>query len=136
LVLGSNIGVAAPDHLGRPDLDEAIRRLRAYSEAGADCLYAPGVRSREAITAIVSAVAPKPANVLMGAPSELTVADITALGARRVSVGGALARAAWGGFLRAARALAETGRFDVFADAAPYSDINSFLRDDFAKRQG
>jgi 2-methylisocitrate lyase-like PEP mutase family enzyme len=121
--------------VGRPDLDATIRRLKAYAEAGADCVYAPGVRSREAIAAIVQAVAPKPVNVLMGAPSDLTVADLTALGARRVSVGGGLARAAWGGFTRAARALAETGRFDAFADAAPHGELNQFFLDDLAKRQ-
>lgn len=121
--------------VGRPDLDATLRRLKAYAEAGADCLYAPGVRSREAIAAIVQAVAPKPVNVLMGAPSDLTVADLTALGARRVSVGSALARAAWGGFLRAARALAETGRFDAFADAAPHAELNVFFCDDLGKRQ-
>ncbi|HZF55388.1 MAG TPA: isocitrate lyase/phosphoenolpyruvate mutase family protein [Polyangiaceae bacterium] len=121
--------------VGRPDLDATIRRLKAYAEAGADCVYAPGVRSREAIAAIVQAVAPKPVNVLMGAPSDLTVADLTALGARRVSVGGGLARAAWGGFTRTARALAETGRFDAFADAAPHGELNHFFLDDLAKRQ-
>jgi 2-methylisocitrate lyase-like PEP mutase family enzyme len=119
--------------VGRPDLDETIRRLKAYAEAGADCVYAPGIRAREAIAAVIQAVAPTPVNVLMGSPSELTLADLTALGARRVSVGGALARAAWGGFIRASRALAETGRFDAFADAAPHTEINLFFRDDLAK---
>ena len=103
---------------GRPDLDDTIARLRAYAEAGADCLYAPGIRTREQIAAVVAAVAPKPVNLLVGGASELTLADIAALGVRRVSVGGALARAAWGGFMRAAQALAEQGRFDGFADAA------------------
>jgi 2-methylisocitrate lyase-like PEP mutase family enzyme len=120
--------------VGRPDLDATIRRLKAYAEAGADCLYAPGIRAREPIAAVIKAVAPKPANVLMGAPSELTVAELTALGARRVSVGGALARAAWGGFIRAARALAETGRFDAFAEAAPHAELNLFFGDDLLKR--
>jgi 2-methylisocitrate lyase-like PEP mutase family enzyme len=71
----------------------------------------------------------------MGAPSELTVSDLEALGARRISVGGSLARAAWGGFLRAARGIAETGRFDGFADAAPYGELNAFFRDDLARRE-
>lgn len=79
---------------GRPDLEDTIRRLRAYSEAGADCLYAPGLRTREQIAAVVQAVAPKPLNVLIGSASELTVSDLTALGVRRISVGGALARMA------------------------------------------
>jgi 2-methylisocitrate lyase-like PEP mutase family enzyme len=115
---------------GRPDLDEAIARLRAYSSAGADCLYAPGLRTREQIAAVVAAVAPKPVNVLIGWPSELTVADIAALGVRRISVGGALARAAWGGFMRAARTLAEQGSFAGFQDAAPGAELNAL----FARR--
>src|SRR5512134_1682166 len=102
--------------VGRPDLDETILRLKAYSDAGADCRYAPGIRTREQIAAVVAAVAPKPVNLLVGSTSELTVQAIAALGVRRVSVGGALARAAWGGFMRAARMLAEQGRFDGFAD--------------------
>ena len=112
----------------RPDLDDAIARLRAYAEAGADCLYAPGIKTREQIAAVVAAVAPKPVNLLVGATSELTMADITALGVRRVSVGGGMARAAWGGFIRAARTLAEEGRFDGFADATPGTELNAFFR--------
>ena len=112
---------------GRPDLDDTIARLKAYSEAGADCLYAPGIRTPEHILAVVSAVAPKPFNLLIGWPSELTVADAAALGVRRISVGGALSRAAWGGFLRAARAMRE-GRFDAFADAAPGAELNAAFR--------
>src|SRR5437660_2419888 len=102
--------------VGRPDLDETIGRLKAYSAAGADCLYAPGIRSRELIEAVIKAVAPKPVNVLMPAALGLTVADLTALGARRISVGGTLARVAWGAFMRAAQAIAREGRFDAFAD--------------------
>lgn len=113
--------------VGRPDLDEAIARLRAYANAGADCLYAPGLRTREQIAAVVAAVAPKPVNVLVGWPSELSVTDIVALGARRISVGGALARAAWGGFMRAAKALAEEGSFVGFADAAPGAELNALF---------
>jgi methylisocitrate lyase len=86
---------------GRPDLAETIRRLTAYAEAGADCLYAPGIRSRDDIAAVVRAVTPKPVNVLVTA-DWTTVADLAALGVRRISVGGALARAAWGGFMAAA----------------------------------
>jgi 2-methylisocitrate lyase-like PEP mutase family enzyme len=112
----------------RPDLDEAIRRLQAYSAAGADCLYAPGLSTREQIAAVIKAVAPKPVNVLMGTPSEITVKDIEALGGRRISVGGALARAAWGGFMRAAKQIAEAGSFKGFADAAPGAEINKALK--------
>ena len=103
---------------GRPDLDETIRRLKAYAAAGADCLYAPGIATREQIGAVVKAVAPKPVNVLMGGPSDLTVEDIAELGGRRISVGGALARAAWGGFMRAAKLIADAGSFKGFAGTA------------------
>ena len=113
--------------VGRPDLGETIERLQAYANAGADCLYAPGVRTREQIAALVEAVAPKPFNLLVGWPSDLTVADIATLGVRRISVGGAMARAAWGGFLRAARQLAEHGRFDGFADAASGQELHAFF---------
>jgi 2-methylisocitrate lyase-like PEP mutase family enzyme len=119
---------------GRPDMDETLRRLRAFAEAGADCLYAPGIRTREEIETVVKAVAPKPVNVLIGWPSDLTVKHIAALGARRISVGGSLARAAWGGFIRAARQLADGGCFGGFADAAPAADLNTLFREDRAKR--
>ncbi|HQR20913.1 MAG TPA: isocitrate lyase/phosphoenolpyruvate mutase family protein [Burkholderiaceae bacterium] len=112
---------------GRPDLDETIARLKAYASAGADCLYAPGIRTVEQIRAIVDAVAPKPVNVLIGWASELTVRDLAALGVRRISVGGALARTAWSGFMRAARLLAEQGAFDGFKDAAPSAELNSLF---------
>ncbi|MBO9520236.1 MAG: isocitrate lyase/phosphoenolpyruvate mutase family protein [Nocardioidaceae bacterium] len=111
---------------GRPDLDETIRRLRAYADAGADCLYAPGISGREQISAVVEAVAPKPVNVLVGGPSDLSVADLAALGVRRISVGGALARAAWAGFEQAARTLAD-GSFAGFEGAASGADLNSFF---------
>jgi 2-methylisocitrate lyase-like PEP mutase family enzyme len=114
--------------VGRPDLKETIARLQAYAAAGADVLYAPGIRTREQIAAVVQAAAPKPVNLLVGAPGELTVADIAALGVRRISVGGALARAAWGAFLRAARRLADEGRFDGFVDAAPGAELNALFR--------
>lgn len=122
--------------VGRPDLDEAMARLKAYAAAGADVLYAPGLRTRQQIEAVVAAVRPKPVNVLMTAPIGFTVTDLGDLGVRRVSVGSALARAAWGAFLRAARELAEEGRFDEFADAEPFGDLNTFFRDDFARRGG
>jgi 2-methylisocitrate lyase-like PEP mutase family enzyme len=113
--------------VGRPDLAETIARLQAYANAGADCLYAPGVTTREQIVALVEAVAPKPLNLLVGSASELTVADIAALGVRRISVGGALARSAWGGFMRSAQLLAQQGRFDGFADAASGKDLNALF---------
>jgi len=121
--------------VGRSDLDETIARLKAYADIGADCLYAPGLRSREQIAAVVAAVAPKPVNVLIGWASEWTVAEIAALGVRRISVGGALARAAWGGFLRAARTLAEQGRFDGLSGAATYDELNPFFVDDLRLRE-
>lgn len=120
--------------VGRPDLDETIRRLQAYSAAGADCLYAPGLRTPELIAAVVKAAAPKPVNVLMPGALGLTVADLAALGARRISVGGTLARVAWGAFIRAAKAIAGDGRFDAFKDAVPHAEINGFLRDDMTAR--
>jgi 2-methylisocitrate lyase-like PEP mutase family enzyme len=123
------VGRAEGFLVGRPDLDETIRRLKAYSDAGADCLYAPGIRTPDQIRAVVAAVAPKPFNLLVGSTSELTMQAIAALGVRRVSVGGALARAAWGGLMRAARMLAEQGRFDGFADAASGRELNSLFRE-------
>jgi 2-methylisocitrate lyase-like PEP mutase family enzyme len=99
---------------GRPDLGETIRRLVAYAEAGAECLYAPGIRAREEVRAIVEAVAPRPVNVLVHGDFT-TVAEMAAAGVRRISVGGALARAAWTGFLEAAREIAERGTFSSLA---------------------
>ena len=113
---------------GRPDLADTIARLRAYAEAGADCLYAPGIKTREDIAAVVAAVAPKPVNLLVGSTSDLTLRDIAALDVRRVSVGGALARSAWGGFMRAAQSLAELGVFDGFAGAASGAELNVLFR--------
>lgn len=112
---------------GVADMGETIRRLKAYSAAGADCLYAPAVRTREEIKAVVDAAAPKPVNVLIGWPSDLTVADLAALGVRRVSVGTALARAAWGGLMNAAREIAEAGSFKGLAAGAPGGDIAKAL---------
>jgi 2-methylisocitrate lyase-like PEP mutase family enzyme len=120
--------------VGRPDLEETIGRLNAYARAGADCLYAPGIRTRDQIAAVVAGVAPKPVNLLVGSASELTLEEIAALGVRRVSVGGALARSAWGGFMRAARLIAEQGRFDGFADAASGRELNSLFADDLRRQ--
>jgi len=122
------VGRAENFIVGRPDLSDTLARLRAYAEAGADCLYAPGIRTREQIAAIVAAVAPKPVNLLIGFASEFTVQDVAAMGVRRISVGGALARSAWGGFLRTARGIAEHGRFDGFADAASGNDLDAFFK--------
>jgi len=122
------VGRAENFFADRPDLEDTIRRLRAYAEAGADCLYAPGIRTRAQIEAVVQAVAPKPVNLLIGWASEWTLDDVAAMGVRRVSVGGALARAAWAGFLTAARALADGGRFDGLAGATPGDELNAFFR--------
>lgn len=121
------IGRAECFLVGHPDpLSESLKRLKAYAAAGADCLYAPGAGKPEEIRAIVDAVAPKPINVLVGHPASYTLADLAKLGVRRVSVGGALAGAAWGGFLRAARDLAE-GRFDGFADNVSHAELNAMF---------
>ena len=119
--------------VGRPDLDEVVRRLTAYAEAGADCLYAPGLRDRDAIRTVVQAVAPKPVNVLV-ASAGMTVAELAAVGARRISVGGALARTAWGAFMRTATGIAEQGSFAGFADAVPFAELNGLLAADFRER--
>ena len=123
------VGRAENFFVGRPDLGDAIRRLQAYAEAGADCLYAPGITTREQIAAVVEAVAPKPVNLLVGSATELTLRDIEALGVRRVSVGGALARVAWGGFMRAAQMIAADGSFDGFAGAAAGAELNKLMRE-------
>jgi 2-methylisocitrate lyase-like PEP mutase family enzyme len=121
--------------VGHPDpLRESLRRLQAYAEAGADVLYAPGPTKREDIQAIVKAVEPKPVNILMGSETGLRVADLAAMGVRRISVGSSLSRAAWTGFIRAASAIAREGSFAGFADIEPYRDLNEFFRDDLKKR--
>ncbi len=108
---------------GRPDLAETIRRLQAYADAGADCLFAPGVKSASDIGAIVRAVAPKPVNVVVGSDFT-TVEQLAALGVRRISVGGSLARAALTGFLAAAREIAEQGTFGALGRTIPGVEIN------------
>lgn len=112
---------------GRTDLDEIVTRLQAYARAGADCLYAPGINDPVRVRVLVDAIAPLPLNVLVGSAAPVTVDELAALGVRRISVGGALARAAWGGFLRAATRLAE-GSFTGFADAASGAELNSRFR--------
>jgi methylisocitrate lyase len=96
--------------VGQTDLNMVIDRLCAYADVGADCLYAPGIKTREQISAVVKAVSPKPVNLLIGA-SGLSVGEAADLGVRRISVGGSLARTAWAGFMRAAREIAEQGTF-------------------------
>lgn len=110
--------------VGRPDLEETIRRLRAFSEAGADCLYAPRIESAEQVSAVVAAVAPKPVNLLINAPF-ITVSKAADLGVRRISVGGTLARTAWQGFLNAAREIASEGSFSCFEDLP---NVDAMLR--------
>jgi 2-methylisocitrate lyase-like PEP mutase family enzyme len=122
--------------VGHPSpLRESIRRLTAYAEAGADCLYAPGLRTSEEVAAVVKAVAPKPVNVLAGGTA-FTVARLRELGVRRISVGAALSRTAWGAFLRAAGEIAEKGSFDGFAAAEPFSRLNAFFIEDGKRRSG
>lgn len=107
----------------------ALERLVAYADAGADCLYAPGVRDPGEIAAIVRAVSPKAVNVLMSAPSPvLTVSRLADLGVRRISVGSALARVAWGAFIHAARSISETGSFDALGGAVPFAELNGIFR--------
>lgn len=113
--------------VGRPDLRETIRRLTAYAEAGADCLYAPGIRARSDVVEVVKAVAPKPVNMLV-AGDFTTVAEMAEAGVRRISVGGALARAAWAGFFAAAREISEQGTFTNLGRAMPFDQINGMFK--------
>lgn len=111
---------------GKPDLGFVIERLQAYSDAGSDCLYAPGLKSKEDIAAVVKAVAPKPFNLLIGSPG-LSVAEAADLGVRRISVGGALARTAWAGFLRSAKEIAEQGSFAGLGTGHPGGELNKMF---------
>jgi methylisocitrate lyase len=113
--------------VGHPDARRvALDRLVAFADAGADCLFAPGVRDPAAIAEIVKAVGPKPVNVLVSKPSpDLSLSRLTDLGVRRISVGSALARVAWGGFMRAARSILETGSFDALEGAVPFADLDA-----------
>ena len=112
---------------GRPDLDDAIKRLKAFSEAGADCLYAPGIRTREQIVAVVKAVAPKPVNFLNPTALGFTVKDIADMGVRRISVGGTLARVAMNAFIKSATEIAKQGKFDSFAGIISNAELNKFF---------
>jgi 2-methylisocitrate lyase-like PEP mutase family enzyme len=121
------VGRAENFIVGRPDLEDAIRRLRAYADAGADCLYAPGIKTKEQISAILKAVHPKPVNLLIGA-SGLSLAEAADLGVRRISVGGSLARTAWAGFMRAAREMAEKGTFSELGSGYPGAELNKMFK--------
>jgi 2-methylisocitrate lyase-like PEP mutase family enzyme len=115
---------------GVPDLDDVIRRLRAFREAGADCFYAPGIKTREQIEAVVKAVSPKPVNFLNGGAFGFTVDDLAGMGVRRISVGGSLARVATHAFIRVATEIAREGKFDGFAGLISNADLNKFFNDD------
>jgi 2-methylisocitrate lyase-like PEP mutase family enzyme len=121
------VGRAEGFLVGKENIDQVIKRLVAYSEAGADCLYAPGFKQRDHIKAIVECVAPKPSNILIGGAIGLTMRDAAELGARRVSVGGAFARAAWGGFIRSSKELIEKGTFGELANAASYAELQKLF---------
>ena len=118
---------------GVPDLDDVIRRLRAYKDAGADCFYAPGIKTREQIEAVVKAVAPKPVNFLNSGAFGFTVSDLAAMGVRRISVGGSLARVAMHAFVRVATEIARDGKFDGFAGLIGNPELNQFFSADRKK---
>ncbi len=122
------VGRAENFFVGVPDLEDTLQRLHAYAAAGADVLYAPGITTREQITAVVAAAGPKPVNLLVGGPTPLTLQDIAALGVRRVSLGGALARAAWGGLMQATDPILRDGRFDGLQQAAAGAALNDLFR--------
>ncbi len=115
---------------GVPDLDDAIRRLKSYAAAGADCLYAPGIKTRAEIEAVVKAVAPKPVNFLNSGAFGFTVGDLAGMGVRRISVGGSLARVAMHAFVKSATAIAKDGTFDSFANLVSNPELNKFFSKD------
>jgi 2-methylisocitrate lyase-like PEP mutase family enzyme len=119
---------------GRPDLDETVKRLKAYSDAGADCLYAPGIKTREQIEVVVKAVAPKPINFLMATATDYTLDDLAKLGVRRISLGGTLARVAWTAVVKAARQIADEGKFTLLAGTMPNAELNKIFAEDRKKR--
>jgi 2-methylisocitrate lyase-like PEP mutase family enzyme len=114
---------------GRPDMDETIRRLKAFADAGADCLYAPGIKTREQIETVVKALAHKPINLLTSFAGGFTVNDIAGMGVRRISVGGTLARVAMNAFIKSASAIAQDGSFDSFAGGISNAELNKFFND-------
>jgi 2-methylisocitrate lyase-like PEP mutase family enzyme len=115
---------------GAPDLDETVRRLKAFADAGADCLYAPGIKTREQIAAVVKAVAPKAVNFLMSTTTNFSRQDLEDLGVRRISTGGTLSRTAWTAFIKSAREMAEQGRFESFNGTVGNAELNAFFRKD------
>jgi 2-methylisocitrate lyase-like PEP mutase family enzyme len=118
---------------GRPDIDETIRRLKAFAEAGADCLYSPGIKTREHIEATVKAVGGKAINFLNSSAFGFTVSDLAGMGVRRISVGGTLSRVAMDAFIKSARAIATEGRFDSFAGVVGNAELNKFFGEDRKK---
>ncbi|KAG1400448.1 hypothetical protein G6F59_013168 [Rhizopus arrhizus] len=122
------VGRAENFFVGVPDLQDTLQRLRAYAEAGADVLYAPGISTREQISAVVAAAGSKPVNLLVGGPTPMRLRDIAALGVRRVSLGGALARAAWGGLMQAPQPIVQDGCFDGLQQAASGAALNALFR--------
>jgi len=120
--------------VGHGDLDEVVARLQAYAGAGADVLYAPKLRTREEIARVIAAVAPKPVNFLNSVDFGFSVADLAAMGVRRISVGGTLARVAWTAFSRAAREIAEQGTFSTFAGSIANAELNAFFAQDRTKQ--
>ena len=115
---------------GQPDLDDTIKRLKAFADAGADCLYAPGIKTREQIEAVVKAVAPKPVNFLNSGAFGFSVKDLAGMGVRRISVGGTLARVAMHAFITSAREIAKDGTFNSFSGIMPNAELNTFFSDD------
>jgi 2-methylisocitrate lyase-like PEP mutase family enzyme len=128
------VGRAEGFLVGRPDLDDVVRRLKAYADAGADVLYAPLIKTREQIETVVTAVAPKPVNFLNSANFGFSVDDLTAMGVRRISVGGSLARVAWTAFTRSAKEIAAHGTFKSFDGTMSNAELNAFFADDQNKR--
>lgn len=120
---------------GRPDMEETLRRVRAFKDAGADCIYTPGIKTREQIEAVVKAAAPKAVNFLNSGAFGFTVSDLAAMGVRRISVGGSLARVAMQAFINTAREIAVEGRFDGFANLITNAELNAFFHDDLKQRQ-
>jgi 2-methylisocitrate lyase-like PEP mutase family enzyme len=118
----------------RPDLDETIRRLKAFADAGADCLYSPGIKTREQIAATIKAVAPKPINFLNSSSFGFTVSDLAVLGVRRISIGGTLSRVAMHAFIQSAREIAQEGKFDSFAGVVSNAELNKFFHEDLPRR--
>ncbi len=119
----------------RPDMAETVRRVKAFVDVGADCIYTPGIKTREQIETVVKAVAPKPVNLLMAWSLGFTVKDVADMGVRRISVGGTLARVAMHAFIKSARAIAEQGTFDSFGGVIANPALNKFFRDDRARQQ-